>query len=322
MTFGLPLSLPLVVAILAGLAVFLVFMALWLLLQRHDPVEQRLTDYGVTGELLGSRAGGPVRQRYPSALRRFFSGFGIGPRLAMSLTQADVPLTAVEFVLLVVVLAGAGFAVGTWRLGPLLGLVVGAAAAGLPLVFLRIRRVRRLRTFTQQIPDMLTLVVGALRAGYGLNQALDLIVERMGDPMSTEIGRVTRAVKLGLPLQVALSDAVARIGSDDFHLVVVAINVHYETGGNLAETLEIIGDTVRDRLRMLSEIRVMTAQQRFTGYVLGLLPIVVGLIISLINPEYIRDLFQPGWVRILPIAAGILQVLGFYVIQRIVDIEV
>ena len=140
--------------------------------------------------------------------------------------------------------------------------------------------------------------------------------------MSTEMEKVTRAVNLGLPLQQALEDAVERIGSEDFSMVVVAINVHYETGGNLAETLEIISDTVRDRLRMLAEIRVLTAQQRFTGYVLAALPLFTALAVFLINPGYIMDLFQPGWIRLLPAGAVFLQVLGFFVIRRIVDIEV
>ena len=125
-----------------------------------------------------------------------------------------------------------------------------------------------------------------------------------------------------MPLTQAMFDASSRIGSDDFHLIVIAIDVQHETGGNLAETLEIIGDTVRDRLRMLQEIRVLTAQQRFTGYVLAFLPLFTGLAVWFMNPEYIEDLFLPGWVRILPIGAVVLQVVGFLVIRKIVDIEV
>jgi len=192
----------------------------------------------------------------------------------------------------------------------------------IPFAYMGIRQRQRLRSFTEQLPDMLTLVVGGLRAGYGLNQALDLIVQRLSPPMSSEIADVVRAVNLGLPLNRALEDAVVRVGSEDFNLVVVAINVQRETGGNLAETLEIISDTVRDRLRMLSEIRVLTAQQRFTGYVLAFLPLLAGLFIFLANPEYVRDLFAPGWVRILPISALLLQIIGFLVIRKIVDIEV
>jgi tight adherence protein B len=316
------LSLPLVAAILAGSAVFLVFMALWLLIQRRDPVDERLIQYGVAAELAAGQAMGQVGERYPSAVQRFVAGFGLGPQLALALTRADVPLKATEFLGIVILLGIVGFGVGTLRMGVVLGLVIGVALACFPFLALSVRQVRRLRRITQQIPDMLTLVVGGLRAGYGLGQALGLVVERISDPIAGEIGKVMRAVNLGVPLQVALLDASSRIGSDDFHLVVIAINVQIETGGNLAVTLETIGETVRDRLQMLNEIRVLTSQQRFTGYVLGAMPIAVGLILSLINPEYIRDLFAPGWVRVLPISAAFLQILGFAVIQRIVDIEV
>jgi tight adherence protein B len=233
-----------------------------------------------------------------------------------------MPVKATEFLLIVITLAIGGFALGTWRFNWILGAVLAVILGVLPFIYMSIRRRRRLRVFTQQLPDMLTLLVGGLRAGYGLNQALEAVVDRIGPPASTEIAKVMQAVDLGIPLRHALADAVVRVGSDDFNLMVVAINIQYETGGNLAETLEIIGDTIRDRLRMLSEIRVLTSQQRFTGYVLGVLPLVVGLVVFLINPDYVDDLFEPGWIRILPATALGLQVLGFLIIRRIVDIEV
>lgn len=319
----MPGGAPLIVAVLSGIAVLLIFMALWLFLQRGDEVEERLEEYGLSAGELQLTPVGDVKNRYTrSWFKRFLAGFGLGPNLALTLTQADVPMTAAEFLTIVLALAIAGFVIGTLRFNALLGLALAVPLALVPFLYLRIRQRRRLRQFTQQLPDMLTLIIGGLRAGYGLNQALDLVVDRLGDPAATEMGKVVRAVNLGIPLQQALNDAVARLGSEDFNLVVVAINVHYETGGNLAETLEIISDTVRDRLYMLNEIRVLTAQQRFTGYVLGALPVATGLLVFFVNPEYIMDLFQPGWVRVLPIAAVGLQILGFLLIRRIVDIEV
>ncbi|MGC9350027.1 MAG: type II secretion system F family protein [Anaerolineae bacterium] len=317
-------GIPLIVAGLAALAVVLIFMALWLLLQQRDPIDERLEEYGLKPEDAAGRypVGDPRARYYQSRLKRFLAGFGLGPQLALSLARADSPLTVAEFTLIVIGLAVLGFVVGTVRYNALLGGALALVLAVTPVLILRIRQRRRVRAFTEQLPDMLTLLVGALRAGYGLNQALELLVERMSPPMSTEMNNVSRAINLGIPMQRALEDAVYRIGSDDFNLVVVAINVQYETGGNLAETLEIISETVRDRLRMLSEIRVLTAQQRFTGYVLAVLPIAVGLLIFFINPEYMGELFEPGWVRILPALALGLQVMGFLFIRRIVDIEV
>jgi tight adherence protein B len=181
---------------------------------------------------------------------------------------------------------------------------------------------RRRRAITEQLPDVLTLLVGGLRAGYGLSQALEMVVEELPPPVSTEFARVMRAVSLGMPVQQALNAMAERVDSDDLNLVVTAIMVQYEMGGNLAQTLETIGDTVRDRIRMLREIRVLTAQQRLTGYLLAALPIVTSLLLFLVAPDYMRGILEPGLVRLLPIAALVLQVIGFVVIRRIVDIEV
>jgi len=317
------LSAPIIVAGLAVLAILLFFMALWILFQQRDPVVERLDEYGLSAHALAGSSTPDVVRRYGvRGVRNLFFLFGMGPRLALALTRADVPLTATEFSFIVIALVTSGFVLGTWRYSPILGIALAVPLGIIPFIIVRVMQRKRLRLFTQQLPDTLTLLVGALRAGHGLNQAFDLVVKHLPPPMSTEIAKVVRAVSLGIPLTRALDDAVARIGSEDFNLLVVAINVQSETGGNLAETLDIISDTIRDRLRMLNEIRVLTSQQRFTGYVLALLPAVTGLAVFFINPEYISDLFKPGWVRILPISAVVMQLLGFLVIRKIVDIEV
>jgi tight adherence protein B len=175
---------------------------------------------------------------------------------------------------------------------------------------------------TEQLPDVLTLLVGSLRAGHGLAQALDMLVQEAQPPAKTEFARVMRAVSLGTPVQIALRDMADRVGSDDLDLIVTAITAQYDMGGNLAETLETISETVRDRINMLREIRVLTAQQRFTGYVLAVLPIITGVLIFILNPSYMSGLFAPGWVRLLPATAIVLQIVGFLIMRRIVDIEV
>jgi len=313
---------PIIASLLAGVAVVLVFWAGWVLLQAREAVGNRLEELGGRTMLQSPAAVYPAEQQEESRLKQLFSRFGIGSRISLALTRADLPLTVVEFVLIVVSAAALGFVGGTVRLSPWLGLALAGVFGAIPFVYLGFRRRRRLRQLTEQIPDMLTLLVGALRAGYGLSQALEILVERMGPPLSTEINRVTRAISLGLPLKQALQDMAERVGSDDLSLIVIAITVQYDIGGNLAETLETIGDTVRHRLRILRDIRVLTAQQRFTGYVLAVLPVGVALLLFVINPEYIGRLFEPGMIRLLPIAAVLLQLLGFFIISRIVDIEV
>ncbi len=151
---------------------------------------------------------------------------------------------------------------------------------------------------------------------------MGLLVDEMSDPASKEFARVTQAITLGVPVQRALADMAGRVGSSDWDMVVTAINVQYETGGNLAQTLDTIGYTVRDRIRLLRDIRVLTAQQRLTGYVLALLPFFVGFCMFIISPQYISRLFEPGWIRLLPVGAIILEIIGFLIIRRIVDIDV
>lgn len=319
------ISAPFLVSLLGSSAVLLIFFALWLLLRARGPVEERLDQYGAGNYAAATHpmAGGSGQQRYfSSGFKRFLAGLGLGPRLGLALVRADLPLTAAEFTLVIIGLSVLGFALGTIRFSPWLGLGLAPLFGALPVVYLRIRQRRRLRVFTEQLPDMLTLLTGALRAGYGLTQSLEILVERLPAPISDELARVTRAINLGTPIKQALHDMAERVGSDDLDLIVIVITVQHDIGGNLAETLEIIGETVRDRLQILREIRVLTAQQRFTGFVLALLPLVAAFLIFMVNPEYISRLFEPGWVRLLPIIAVVLQLMGYYVISRIVDIEV
>jgi tight adherence protein B len=315
---------PLLFGVLVSVSVLVGFAALWQVLRTRDPVEGRLQEYGADAyEHWGVDSGAYAdeRRRTWPGINRLLAGLGLGPRLALALTRADVPLTAAEFTVLIVIVAVLGFAIGTVRVGPLLGLVVAAVCGYLPVIYLRMRGSRRQRAFTEQVPEILTLLVGGLRAGYGLSQSLEMLVDNLPAPASTEFARVMRAVELGLPIQQALDEMATRVGTDDIALVVTAINAQYEMGGNLAQVLETIGQTVRDRLHLLREIRVMTAQQRLTGYILAVWPLFLGIAIYLLNPAYISRLFEPGWFW-LPVAAVVLQVLGFLVIRRIVDIEV
>ena len=318
------LSGPLLFGLLIALLVLVAFGAIWRLAGRPDPVEDRLKKYGVDLRGATRPETGGLASRRPRLVgfNRLLAGFGLGPGLAAALAQADLPLTAAEFILIALAAGVSGFLVGSLRGGPFLGLAVGLLCLTLPVFFLRYRQGNRRKALTTQLPEMLTLMVGALRSGNGLTQALGVLADQMQAPMSAEVGRTMRGVSLGLPVQKALTDMAARVGTDEMDMVVTAINVQYEIGGNLAQTLETIGDTVRERLRIRREIQALTAQQRLTGYILAVLPIGLAFALYLIQPEYIGRLFEPGWIRLVPVAAGLMQVAGFLVIRRIVDIEV
>jgi tight adherence protein B len=306
---------PLLFAVLIGVAVFLAFFAMWRWLARPDAIQLRLAEFGVTAELAGGRAVGlPVG--------RLLKGAGPGQRVADMLSSADVPLTAAEFLLIVLGAATLGFGVGAWRAGPLFGAVSALIVGSFPFFYVRYREGKRKQKFTEQLPDLLALLVGGLRAGYGLGQALESAEEQMLPPAKVELERVMRAVSLGLPVQRALNDMAERVGSDDLALVVTAINVQYELGGNLAQTLDIISETIRERIRIKREIRVFTAQQRLTGYILAIMPVLTGFVLYLIRPEYMMRLFEPGLMRIVLLMIIAMQILGFLIMRKIVDIEV
>jgi tight adherence protein B len=315
---------PLVFGVLVAVVVLIAFAAIWWVERRRDPVDERLREYA-SSERSAADAGRVARQPRRRAwlwANRLLVGLGLGPRLASMLTRADLPWTVVEFVMIMIVAAAVGFFLGMARSGWSTGLLLAIVLGCLPLLYARMRRTRRVRAFTGQLPDVLTLLTGALRAGYGLSQAMGMLGEQMPPPASVEFGRVMRAMSLGASVQQALADMGERVGSDDLDLIVTAVTVQYEMGGNLAHTLESIGETVRDRIRILREIRVLTAQQRLTGYVLAALPLFVAAGMFVINRDYILRLLQPGWIRLLPMAAVIMQILGFLIIRRIVDIEV
>jgi len=315
------MGLPLLFALLVGLTVMIGFAALWRLTARTDPVDARLKEYGVTAELAPDQASRAAINRLPT-VTRLLNGFGLGPQLANALTQADISLTAAEFALISLALVAGLAAIGWWRGGAALGLLLGAMAPLLLLAYLRMRQGRRKKAFTDQLPNMLTLLVGALRAGFGLTQALDTIRAELPAPTSVELGRAMRAVNLGLPVTRALNEMADRSGSTDLALVVTAISVQHELGGNLAQTLDIISETIRDRIRIKREIEVFTSQQRITGIILAFLPVGLAVVLNIMNPEYMKHLFDPGITRIMLIAAVVMEIAGFLVIRKMLDIEV
>lgn len=326
------INAPLLFGFLVALSVLIGFIAVWRIVETRDPTENRLRRYTESQRVAGIEDGeGRSQQRRTEPwMARLLAGFGLGPRMARALARADVPLTVAEFLLIMLGAALVGLLIGLFRVGPALGPPVGPLAGiglavilgALPLVYLQVKKARRQRMITEQLPDVLTLLVGSLRSGQGLSQALGMLVDEVPPPAGDEFARVSRAMELGISVQDALWDMAERVGSDDLDLVVTAITVQYQMGGNLAETLETIAKTVRDRINLLREVRVLTAQQRYTGYVLALLPLITGLLIFIVNPEYIGRLFESGWVRFLPIAAVMMQIVGYFIMRRIVDIEV
>lgn len=316
---------PLLFSIIVAISVVLFFGAMWRLLTPDDTVDARLSEYGAVSDLEAFQAMedfGVVRRPRLPMTNRLLSGFAFGPRVARLLMLADAPITAAEFMILVVTLFLIGVALGILKNNLFVGFLFGVILAMFPFLYLILRKKRRQKMITEQLPEVLALLVGAMRAGYGLAQALEVAADNISDPFATEIERVLRSVYLGQSMQHALNDLAERVGTDDMDMVIIAINIQHETGGNLAQTMETISETIRERLRIKQEIQVLTAQQRLTGYLLTALPIILAFILFLINPEYMSRLFEPGLMRLVPITAAVMQITGFLMMRKIVNIEV
>ncbi|MDW8100349.1 MAG: type II secretion system F family protein [Anaerolineae bacterium] len=242
-------------------------------------------------------------------------------RVEIELTRANLKLTATEYMLFSAGLISVSFLVGmafTRQVIP--GLALAALATQVPRFYLRRLQNQRLKAFQEQLPDVLNLLVSSLRAGYGLLHAMEVVAQEMPNPSAEEFSKVVRETALGFSLPEALAHLVRRVDSDDLELIATAIAVQHEVGGNLAEILETIGNTIRERVRIKGEISVMTTQQRITGYVLSAMPFILGVILLVINPDYMMTIFQPRWIFIPGIALGMM-ILGNWMIRRILNQE-
>ncbi|MCS7071578.1 MAG: type II secretion system F family protein, partial [Anaerolinea sp.] len=177
--------------------------------------------------------------------------------------------------------------------------------------------------FENQLPDTLGLWVNALRSGYSVLQSMEAIGRDAPEPTSVEFKRVVQEVQLGIDMEDALEHLLNRVESEDLDLVVTAVNIQREVGGNLAEILDVISHTIRERIKLKGEIRVLTAQGRITGYLISFLPIVLALFLYAINPNYMGNLFENrmcGWPML---GAGLAMIgIGMAIIQKIVDIDI
>ena len=192
----------------------------------------------------------------------------------------------------------------------------------LPRFWLGRRKSGRLSSFNKQLPDTITLLSNSLRAGSSFLQSIELVSREGGPPMSEEMGRVVREVNLGLGMEEALQNLVRRIKSEDLDLMVTAIGIQQQVGGNLAEILDTIAFTIRERVRIKGEINTLTAQGRVSGYLVAFLPIAIAVTLNFINPEFMQPLFTELIGQILLVIGGIMMAIGFFAIRKITDIKV
>lgn len=283
-----------------------------------------------------SEADGEKESAVLAGISRVIESQDLATRLSTELARADLKLKPAEFVALWIASPFA-FAAGAFVLGfifPALRTIPAIAlffliGAFFPRFYLRYRQGKRLKAFGSQLPDTITLLANSLRAGSSFLQGIELVTREAQPPISEEFERVVREMSLGVALQPALINLSRRVASEDVELMVTAINIQSQVGGNLATVLDSIAFTIRERIRIQGEIQTLTAMQRYSGYVITLLPVGLGAILFLISPTYIGRMLQPK-PELFGLPAGIVfmivglisMAVGYVLINRIVDIKV
>ncbi len=310
-------------SLLAFLSVFLFFFGMDRAGQQSDVIESRLDRYA-------SRGGGEVQPtdskppRNARGLNRMLVSENASKQIAVNLARADLRLTPAEYVLLNIAATLIGFLVilliGRGNLIiALIGAVIGFY---LPRFYVRRLQSKRLDAFNNQLGDTLILLSNSLRSGYSLLQSMETVSKELAQPMSTEFARVTREIGLGLTIEEALAHLLERINSDDLDLAITAINIQHEVGGNLAEILDTIAHTIRERVRIKGQIRALTASQRLSGNVVAILPVALGFFMFLVNPGYISSMITTSCGIMMLIFGAITIVSGYFAIRKITAIEV
>jgi tight adherence protein B len=269
-------------------------------------------------------------EKKPSALQErldsIVSERQFGKKWRQQLARADIKLTVSEYAALHVISMFGFFALGYFVLfGQQLVMAIVSGFVGFfaPRIYVARVTSSRLIRFENQLPDTLGLWVNALRSGYSVMQSMEAIARDAPEPTATEFKRVVQEVQLGIDMEDALEHLLSRVESEDLDLVITAVNIQREVGGNLAEILDVISHTIRERIKLKGEIRVLTAQGRITGYLISFLPIILALFLYGINPGYMGNLFENrmcGW-PMLGIALALIGI-GFALVQKIVDIDI
>lgn len=315
---------PLILPLVAGLAVLLLFIGISRTRRAGDElIEERLDRYAVREEIEEEEKKGKKRRSAMEGLDDAMARRGFAANLQTDLARADLKLRTAEFMMLNLASVVVFFLLAQLIFGSaIFGLIFGVLGFFVPRIYVGMRQRRRLNQFNDQLGDTITLLANSLRSGFSIVQSMETVAQQLSDPIAGEFHRVTQEIALGLHYEQALNNMLRRVPSDDLDLMITAINIQAKVGGNLAEILDTIGHTIRERVRIKGEIRVLTAQQMISGYILTGLPIVLGLVLFLINKEYMGRMFNEpcGWIM-LGVAAVMIGI-GFAIIRKIVDIEV
>ena len=321
--------------LLISIGVFLTLSTLIILFYQLMTAEKRVVsnrlDQVVQGSLSMDSKSLIFQEESPVGLRGLLRKIGRyveSPRWNLSMEhrmlKAGMPLRGGEFLVLcggsALLMALMLMIIGGGR--PVSGIIGATVGFVLPFLLVKIKTDKRMKTFNSQLGDALILIANSLRTGYSFMQAADMVAKEMRPPISTEFARTVKEMNLGITMENALGNLAKRIDSEDLDLVLTAVLIQRQVGGNLSEVLDNIARTIRERVRIRGEIRTLTAQGRISGIIVSLLPVVLGLVIYVLNPEYIGLLFVHPIGKFMLGVALVGQVVGILVIRRIVDIEI
>jgi tight adherence protein B len=322
----------LVVVLLIALATLTLVWAVAIAFGRRQArIERRLAGYEVDAAARGARTGQPVVmsaetrvvQRAVGITSRLADRAGVLTKTEVLLEQADVPLRPAELLFYVAVFALLVFLITLLLLSNLLiALIAAVMVAVVPFAVIAYQRDARRRAFEGMLPDTLQLLAGSLRAGFSFIQGLETVANETTDPMRRELQRVFTEARLGRPIEDALGDVAEKMSSQDLGWAVMAIRIQREVGGNLAQLLDTVADTMVKRERLRREIRTLTAEGRFSAVVVSAFPFLFGLFLWVTQPEYMNRLFDETLGIFAVGLAALLTVVGWFWMRRIVDIEV
>lgn len=322
------------IILIGGIAMLMIMGAgIALISGSRSNVDERLEEFVGSGEVFDFEPETSLRdEAVADRLDRSIAERGFSRKIKTRLAKADLKLRVTEYIAFQFICAIGMGAAAYFLLGGSMVLVIILAFVGLliPGFYANYAAKKRINAFDNQLSDTLNLWVNALRSGYSVLQGMEAIATELSAPVSVEFERVVQEVRLGLSVSQALENMLRRVPSEDLDLVITAVNIQREVGGNLAEVLDTISFTIRERVRIKGEIRTLTSQGRLSGWIISFLPLALGGILFVINPEYIGQLLvrEAPFVITIPcgwivISVGLLMmVIGMVAIQKIVDIEV
>ena len=320
------MSISLILLLSAGLIILLLLVVAPLLTRDARIIRQRISEQYIvkpsTTRKHKKSKGGSRVDLFPT-ITDFLCGKAFAEKMQLELLRANLFLRPAEFVAIILISATGLLLLGClFTTNIFILLALGAMGYFVPRLYVKHLQQKRVAAFEKQIADALMLISSSLRTGYSFLRAIQTVAEQMPPPISEEFERVVYETSLGAPMADALSHLVIRVPSYDLDLVVTAVLIQLETGGNLSQILENISETIRERCRIAGEIKILVSEGKLSGVIVGLLPIFMGILLTIINPNYTKPLFTTSIGQTMLGVGFFLQILGARLIKKMIAIDV